>query len=394
MTKDFDIVVIGGGFAGLTSALYLAISNPHLKIALLEKSDIKNQDKQRDGRAFAISRSSLDIFKKIGVVDAIEQFAGLIEDIKIVDGKSPFYLNFDANQNSSEGLFGLVIENFYIHNAMRDAALRQNNIEIICPNFYQDIVFEASRTLIKLDNQREIAAKLVLACDGRFSALREKFNIRTFQKSYHQTALVFNIFHEKPHQNIALEKFLPDGPFAVLPMKDALQSSIVWTLKTEKAQAISQIDEENFLHQLQKSMGDYLGKIDLLTKPLKYDLDLVVADKFYHERIAFIGDAAHSIHPIAGQGFNLGVEDIKTLTDLVAEYSKCGLDIGCETMLKKYNRSRKIGAYKMIVATDGLNGLFSNNSLILKILRNAGLGVVEKLPPLKKFFIKNAGGSQ
>jgi 2-octaprenyl-6-methoxyphenol hydroxylase len=136
-----------------------------------------------------------------------------------------------------------------------------------------------------------------------------------------------------------------------------------------------------------------LGEVKLIDKPFKYNLDLIVADQFYFERMALVGDAAHGIHPIAGQGFNVGIDDIKVLADLVKEYFECGLDIGCETLLKKYNHSRKIGAYKMIAATDGLNGLFSNNSTILKGLRNAGLGIVEKIPTLKKFFIKNAGGS-
>ena len=247
--------------------------------------------------------------------------------------------------------------------------------------------------VITLDNQRQITAKLILACDGKFSALREKFSIRTFQKSYQQTALVFNISHTKPHQNIALEKFLPDGPFAVLPLKQDTQSSIVWTVRQDKAEAILQFDEDNFLEQFKKSIGNYLGEVQITSKPISYNLDLTVANKFYHQRVALIGDSAHSIHPIAGQGFNLGIDDIRLLSDLVTEYIKCGLDIGSEAMLIKYHRKRKFAAYKMIIATDGLNGLFSNKSIILKIARNTGLGLVERTNILKKFFINNAGGS-
>ncbi len=397
MNNKFDIIVIGGGFAGLTAALNLAQSNPYLKIALLEKSDIIKQDKQKDGRAFAISKSSLQVFEKIGILEKIKPVAGVIKDIKIVDNKSPFYLHFAANSNSNKTgnleKFGLVIENCYIHDALKNKALEQNNLEIICPNFYQEIVFEDNQVVITLDNQMIITAKLVLACDGRFSNLRKKFNIKTFQKSYQQTALVFNISHNIPHQNIALEKFLPDGPFAVLPMKDALQSSIVWTVKSDKAETILQMDEENFLQQLKKCTGDYLGEIKVTSSPFQYALDLIIAEKFYYKRMVFVGDAAHGIHPIAGQGFNLGIDDIKVLTDLVKEYFECGLDIGCETVLQKYNRIRRVGTYKMVVATDGLNGLFSNRSIVLKAIRNSGLGVVEKLPILKKFFIKNAGGN-
>ncbi|MFT6077219.1 MAG: 2-octaprenyl-6-methoxyphenol hydroxylase [Myxococcota bacterium] len=396
MNNKFDITIIGGGFSGLTSALYLAKSNPNIRIALLERSDILNQERKRDGRAFAISKSSLEAFDKIGITKDIVPYAGTIKKIKIVDGNSPFYLNFNAGNHSSENnlseRFGLVIENFHIHNALRNAAVDQENIEIICPNYYKEITFQDNQSSIILDNQRQIESKLILACDGRFSALREKFDIKTFQKSYGQTALVFNISHSLPHQNIALEKFLPDGPFAVLPMKDDYESSIVWTLKNDKAETISKMDKKNFLHQLERSSGDYLGEINLLSTPFKYNLDLIVADKFYHQRMVLIGDAAHGIHPIAGQGFNLGVDDIKFLNDLIAENLECGLDIGSEILLEKYNKTRKIGAYKMVAATDGLNGLFSNDSKTLKIIRNSGLAMVEKVPILKKFFIKNAGG--
>ncbi|MFT5703661.1 MAG: 2-octaprenyl-6-methoxyphenol hydroxylase, partial [Rickettsiales bacterium] len=365
--NQFDIVIIGAGFVGLTSALHFAKSNPQLKIALLEKNDIVNNDKQRDGRAFAISRSSLEVFTKIGILEDIKPFAGTITDIKIIDGNSPFYLNFDANQNSSknnvnDNFFGLVIENFHIHGALRNKALEQNNLEIICPNFYEEIIFEENQAIINLDNKRTINSKLIIAADGRFSKLREKFNIKTFKKSYGQTALVFNISHSIPHHGTALEKFVPDGPFAVLPMKNDLESSIVWTLKHNNAEIILQMDSQNFLHQLKKCVGDYLGEIRVLNAPIKYGLDLIVAGKFYHQRMILIGDAAHGIHPIAGQGFNLGIEDIKVLNDLIKESADCGLDIGSQTLLQKYNQIRKLKTYQMIVATDSLNGLFSNNS--------------------------------
>jgi len=395
--NEFDIIIIGGSFAGLTAALNLVQSNPHIKIALLEKSDIIKQDKQRDGRAFAISQSSLQVFNKIGILEDIKPFAGTIEDIKIVDCNSPFYLHFAANEHSNKTdgpeKFGLVIENFYIHNALRNKALEQNNLEIICPNFYQEIIFDNEQAIITLDDKRVISAKLVLACDGRFSSLRDKFNIKTFKKPYQQTAFVFNISHSLPHQNIALEKFVPDGPFAVLPMKNALESSIVWTVKSGKAETLLEMDSENFLQQLKKCTGDYLGEIKISNTPFKYNLDLIVADKFYYQRMVLVGDAAHGIHPIAGQGFNLGIDDIKVLTDLVKEYFECGLDIGCESLLQKYSQVRKLGTYKMVAATDSLNGLFSNHSVILKTLRNSGLAMVNKIPPLKKFFIKNAGGN-
>jgi 2-octaprenyl-6-methoxyphenol hydroxylase len=396
MINNFDVIIIGGGFTGLTSALFLAKSAPQLKIALLEKSDIVNCDKKRDGRAFAISKLSLQMFHQLNILEDLKPFAGIIENIKIIDGNSPFYLNFDNSKFADDqnlNCFGFVIENFYIHNCLKNKALAQNNITIICPNSYQDIIFEKNQSIITLDNQKQITTKLILACDGKLSPLRTKFNINTFQKSYQQVALVFNIHHTKPHQNIALEKFLPDGPFAVLPLKNNQESSIVWTLKRDKAELVLQFDDQNFLEQFKKQLGDYLGEIKIIDQPISYNLDLSVADQFYYQRVAFVGDSAHSIHPIAGQGFNLGVGDIIAVTNLIKEYCQCGLDIGSETMLKKYNQKQRIEANKMIFATDTLNDLFSNKSTILKIFRNIGLGLVEKTPTLKKFFIKNAGGS-
>lgn len=394
----YNVLIIGGGFNGLTSALSLACANPNLKIALLERNDILAQDKQRDGRAFAISKTSLDLFKKIGICSEIEPFAGIIKDIRITDGNSPFYLHFAGEENGenghdSSGLLGTVIENYHIHNALRNAAVKKENIEIFSPNFYENIEFENNKVVVTLNNKKTIEAELLIAADGRNSPLRSKFNIHTFEKPYHQSALVFNISHTKPHENIAQERFLPEGPFAVLPMKSDYESSIVWTVKTEMADTIINLDEENFLAQLKKRTTDYLGEIKVITKPFKYDLNLVLADNYFYKRAVLVGDAAHGIHPIAGQGFNLGVDDIRVLTSLIKEYFECGLDIGSVTLLEKYQKSRKRGAGKMILATDSLNALFSNKILPIKLARDLGLAMVEKLPKLKKFFIKNAGGN-
>ena len=300
----FDILIIGGGFSGLTAALSLADSNKNLKIALLEKNDIINQDRKRDGRVFAISKSSVALFKKIGIFDELEKVSGKILDIRITDGNSPFYLHFDGQGVDSQSpSMGAVIENFHIYNALRKKVIAQANIELISPNFYEDINFIEDAVEVILDNKRVIKAQLLIASDGRNSPLRTKFDIKTFEKSYNQAAIVFNIKHEKPHNNVAQEKFLPEGPFAILPMKKDNQSSIVWTVKEEMADIIMGLDEENFLQQLKKRTTDYLGEIQVSAKPFKYNLNLVVADSYFYKRMLLLGDAAHGIHPIAGQGF-------------------------------------------------------------------------------------------
>lgn len=414
MNHDFDIIIIGGSFAGMTAALALAKVSEDLKIAIIERQDIVNEDRKRDGRAYAISTASLEMFREIGIFHEVKKHAGIISDIKITDHKSPFILDFIGLEvDESNGDFGQIIENFHIHNALRNQVLKRENIRLFCPNFYKEINFEHEccdevleplsgtrfkpnphlhTTTVKLDDGKILTAKLLLACDGRFSKLREFYQIPTTTKNYHQTAIVFNIFHEQPHENIAHEKFLPGGPLAILPMKDSYQSSIVWIARDQEAQAILALDEENFIQQLTKKMENALGKVSVISEKFSYPLILVEAKNFYHEKMLLIGDAAAGVHPIAGQGFNLAISGIKILRDLIKENLFCGLEISSESLIKSYNKQAKISAKKMIIATDLLNSLFETKSLSISIARDLGLGLVNKIPKLKKFFIKSAGG--
>lgn len=390
--QNFDITIIGGSFAGMTAALALALISPDVKIAVIEKTDIKNFDKKRDGRAYAISSSSLKLFKEIGIYDELAPLAGKIADIKITDHKSPFILDFIGFEvDEKQGQLGQIIENYHIHNALRNRLLAQKNITLFSPNFYEEISFEKNCT-VKIDNGEIINSKLILACDGRFSRLREIYQIPTTTKNYQQTAIVFNIAHEESHENIAWEKFLPGGPLAILPFKDSHQSSIVWIAPTLDAQAIINLDDENFTHQLNKKMENCLGKISVISDKFSYPLIAIEAQKFYHEKMLFIGDAACGVHPIAGQGFNLAISGIKILRELVQNNLLCGLDINSQSLIESYNKKAKSGAKKMLVATDILNSLFETKSLSIGVARDIGLGLVNKFPRLKKFFIKNAGG--
>lgn len=392
MTRNFDIIIIGGSFAGMTSALALSNISRDIRIAIIEKQDILTQDRKRDGRAYAISAASLQLFKEIGIYNETEKHAGKISDIKITDYKSPFILDFlGLEVDPKEGQLGQIIENYYIHNALRNQILKRENIEIFSPNFYQEIEFR-NGVSVKLNDGKILQAKLLLACDGRFSKLRELYQIPTDQKNYHQTAIVFNISHERSHENIAWEKFLPGGPLAILPLKDSHQSSIVWIASAADAQAILNLDEENFLQQLNKKMEDCLGKTEVISEKFSYPLILIEAKKFYHEKMLLIGDAAAGVHPIAGQGFNLAISGIKILCDLIKNNLLCGLDISNQSLIDAYNKKAKFGAKKMLIATDILNSLFETKSLSIGLARDFGLGLVNKIPKLKKFFIKSAGG--
>jgi len=391
-STNFDITIIGGSFAGMTTALALSNVSSDLKIAILEKQDILQQDRKRDGRAYAISAASLQLFKEIGIYDKTAIHAGKISDIKITDYKSPFFLDFIGREvDEKDGQLGQIIENYHIHNALRDQVLLRKNITVFSPNFYQQIEFKEGAQ-VKLDDGKILNSKILLACDGRFSKLRELYQIHTTQKKYHQTAIVFNIEHERSHENIAYEKFLPGGPLAILPLKNSHQSSIVWIAPDETAQAILSLDEENFVQQLTKKMENCLGKTSVVSEKFSYPLILIEAEKFYYEKMLLIGDAAAGVHPIAGQGFNLAISGIKILCELIKNNLHCGLDISGQNLIDAYNKKAKFEAKKMLVATDILNTLFETKSFSISLARDFGLGLVNKIPKLKNFFIKSAGG--
>ncbi len=391
--SNFDLIIIGGSFAGMTSALTLSLISEDLKIAVIEKQDIRNEDKSCDGRAYAISSYSLNLFKEIGIFDELQQYAGIISDIKITDQNSPFFLDFiGCEVDPKNGQLGQIIENHHIHTALRNRLFQQKNVTVFCPNFYQKIEFLDESVLVELDDKSAIRGKLLLACDGRFSKLRDLYQIHTTKKNYHQKAIVFSISHEKSHQNIAYEKFLPGGPLAILPFQNLHHSSIVWIAKSEVAEAILDLDETNFRQQLEKKMENVLGRINVNSEKFSYPLSLIEANKFYHEKMLLIGDAACGVHPIAGQGFNLAIAGIKILRDLIRDRLICGLDISSKAMIEEYHKKAKLNAGKMLVATDVLNSFFETKSLSVGLLRDFGLGVVNKIPRLKNFFIKSAGG--
>ncbi|MBU6338929.1 MAG: FAD-dependent monooxygenase [Rickettsiales bacterium] len=424
MSKKFDITIIGGSFSGMAAALAMSNISPELKIAVIEKHDIINNDRMPDGRAYAISANSMKFFEEINIADEVLENAGKISDIKITDYKSPFFLDFLSAEVGAKD-FGHIIESYHVHNALRNEMVKRPNITLYCPDSYVEIEFadgvdkedevpkefESSvhedsmsayllhgdhspnlGALVKLDDSRILNSKLLFACDGRFSSLREQYQIPTAQKKYYQTAIVFNIKHKKPHKNIAHEKFLPGGPLAILPLQDPHHCSIVWIAKDEEAKAILELDEENFTHQLMKKMESCLGKVEVVSEKFSYLLILVEAQKFYHEKMLLIGDAAVGVHPIAGQGFNLAVVGIKILQNLIKEKLFSGLDIGSVSLIESYNKQAGFEAKKMIIATDVLNSLFETKSLSVSVARDLGLGVVGRFKSLKKFFIKGAGG--
>ncbi|MDA9573596.1 FAD-dependent monooxygenase [Rickettsiales bacterium] len=391
MDKHFDITIIGGSFAGMTAALYLANISKDFKIAIIEKNYSLKSDKEPDGRGFAISSRSLEIFKEIGIYDELQDNAGIIKDIKITDCDSVFILDFlGINVDKDNKQLGQIIESYKIHNSLRKKIAQCENITTYCPNIYQEVCHDKS--MVTLNNRMNIYSKLILACDGKFSDLRQKFNINTIEKNYKQTAIVFNIKHKKPHNNCAWEKFYPGGPLAVLPLNSQNQSTIVWIVKNSHLKAYLGLSNKDFSNQLSQKISHELGEIESISKKFTYSLRLIESEIFYSKKLILAGDSSCAIHPIAGQGFNLAISSIKILRDLIKKNYLNAIAIDSQNLIEEYNRKARFNAVKIAAATDILNSIFDTKSIAIGAIRKFGLLAINKIPKLKKFFIKSAGG--
>ncbi|NBR94805.1 MAG: hypothetical protein EBT55_00655 [Proteobacteria bacterium] len=397
---EFDIIIVGCSFVGMTTALALSKRHSHLKIAIIEKQNIFASSKNSDGRAYALSKSSLDLLQEIEVLPSILNNSGLIQKINITDGYCPYVLHFNAeneqkndkqNPCQTANYLGIITENHLLFEALKEKIILQPNLTFFCPNHYQNISFHQQKAVVLLDNNQQITAPLLLSCDGRFSALREKFNIYTYRKNYQQTAIVFKIKHTLSHQNIAFEKFFSGGPLAMLPLADSHQSSIVWILPHKNAELLLGLDKANFLQQLQKQCSE-LGEIDIISTKFSYPLVAVQAENFVYQQMILLGDSACGVHPIAGQGFNLAVNNLQILLKLLQTQIFAGLPINQQQFLQNFASQAKKQSTQMLFATDVLDSLFKQNSLLLGVARKIGLFAINHSKIMKNFFIKTAGG--
>lgn len=381
-----DITIIGGALAGMTLAC--ALAGKGFSVAVVEQREPEAlASVQSDGRTSAISQGSKRILDTYGLWESLIPEAGPIWDIRVSDAGSPHFVHYDHALVSEEPM-GYIIENHFFLKKLYEKAATLPSLQIIAPAAFAS---QEQGTVILQDGRR-IEATLVVAADGRHSPTRKAAGIDAYTWSYHQTGLVCNIRHEKPHQGIALERFLPAGPFASLPMHDPYVSSLVWTEKTSLAPLYLDMGDEEFCLEIQKRLSGCWGDIHLASKRFSYPLSLLNAKKYHGERLALVGDAAHAIHPIAGQGFNLGIRDVGTLAELILHQHYTGLDIGATDMLQRYTRQRQTDSTSMISVTDGLNRLFSNCLPLIQLSRRLGLSMVNHTPPLKRFFMKHAMG--
>lgn len=379
---NYDVIISGGGLLGLITAIGLSCDS--VSVAVIEKNSLPRV--VDDNRAFAISQGSKKILEKLGIWQFIESEAEPILDICILDAVTVHY----NHKMVGEEPMGYVINNATIWNAINNNFL--NKLNIYSPHSYKTIACDSGYVEVILDNNQELISSLLICAEGKNSKLPELFSIPTVKFDYKQSSIVFNVKHELHHQNLAVERFFPDGPFAILPMKGGYTSSIVWTEKSGISKMLMDLSEEEFIIELKKRFGSYLGEIKLEGERKLYPLSFAFAKKLYKGRVLLIGDAAHSIHPVAGQGLNLGIRDVESVIKHIVAAKASGIDVGSSYLLKKILRNRYFDSFTMALATDGLNRMFSNRIFCAKALRNLGLIAVENSNFLKKSFIRHAMG--
>lgn len=389
---EFDVIIIGASYTGMSSAISIGNLNKNLNIAVIEKNDFLQKSKISDGKCFAISSSSLSFFDTIGIKERILQHSGIIKDIKITDNESLFDLDFISDKKVLDNKLGTVCDSKIIYDLLKDRLQSISNIKIFSPNSYKEINFVNETCEIILDNDLTLKSKIVISAEGKFSGLREKFQIDSYTKDYNQEAIVFSIKHDSEHKNIAHEKFFATGPVAILPLKDKNESSIIWILKKDLAKEMQKLELDEFKYFLGKYIAEIVGKFDISSNKFSYPLKLSKSSRYYYKNIIFIGDSACAIHPIAGQGFNLSISTIKILVKLLEENMQKYNILYSNNLFESYEKNAKIVTHKMVYATDFLNDFFENDDPIISIIRKIGLAGIDKIDILKKFFIKSAGG--
>ena len=390
---DSDILIVGGGLAGLPLAL--ACAQGGLSVTVVDVLDPATAtDAKFDGRVSAIAFASCRMFDRLGVTKHLQGQMQPINDIMVSDGRvregaSPFFLHFDHKEIGDEPL-GHLIENRHTRIALQKAVADEPRIRLIAPQSVAHIDY-GSQVTATLGNGDKVAARLCFAADGRGSRTRQAAGIKTVGWDYGQTGIVCTVEHELPHEGVAQEYFLPGGPFAILPMVGN-RSSLVWTEKTAEAKAILALDDDAFAEEMRVRFGDYLGACAPTGPRWSYPLTLQLARDYVRPRLALVADAAHGIHPIAGQGLNLGLRDVAAAAEVVVDAARLGLDIGSLDVLERYQRWRRFDNVALSLLMDGLNRLFSNDIGPVRLARDLGLGIVGQIPPMRRFFMRHAGG--
>jgi 2-octaprenyl-6-methoxyphenol hydroxylase len=393
MTRETDVFISGGGMVGLTLALALARGG--LKTVVADPMPVAAAlDAKFDGRVTALSYSSVRMFDVLGVWDRLSAFAQPINDILVSDAgldraPSPFTLHFDHREIGQP--MGYIAENRYIRQALHAVLSETDGIVLAAPASARDFTITDANVTADLGPEGTLCAQLMVAAEGRDSPSREKMGIGLIGWSYPQWGIVATVAHEKPHDGTAYEHFLPSGPFAILPMTEN-RSSLVWTEREEIAPQMLALSEDPFDAEVARRFGNHLGATEVVGPRWSYPLKFHLARGYVRDRFALAGDAAHGVHPIAGQGLNLGLKDVAALAEVVLDAARLGLDIGAVDVLKRYERWRRFDSAVMGLTMDAMNRLFSNDIAPLRAIRDLGIGIADRVGPLRRFLMRQAGG--
>jgi 2-octaprenyl-6-methoxyphenol hydroxylase len=391
------VAIAGGGFVGRTLALALAKLAPHgFRVALVDAEPAQAKGSgAEDARALALSAATRNLLAALDLWMDLAPQTQAIAAIEITDSDlnadlRPHFLGFDA-ELKGDGASAFMVEHGDLKRVLASAVAQEPAIESFAPETVADFNADAFAVEARLGNGKSIEARLLVAADGKRSALRERAGIKCVGWSYPQLGIVTTVAHARPHNGKAVQHFLPSGPFAMLPLTGN-RTSIVWTEEKVCAEAIMALDEAGFLDELIKRFGHRLGEIALAGPRQSFPLDMQIARSFMADRLALIGDAAHVVHPLAGQGLNIGMRDVAALAETIIDATRLGLDIGAATQLERYERWRRFDSAFSAAVMDGLNRLFSNDSVPLRTLRDLGLGLVDRAPGVKRFLVREAAG--
>ncbi len=389
-THRFDVIIMGGGLVGLT--LGIGLSRHGVTCAVIDPADPEaTLAAAFDGRVSSISSASWRLFQAIGIAGRLEGKGCPIERIWVSDGLEPGSLQFDPPGDDTTPM-GIMFENRETRTALREAALAAETLTMFQP----DRAIRIDRTLdgveIVLNSGAQLSTSLLVGAEGRSSPMREAAGIPVAQWQYDHVAIVTAIEHEVNHANTAYEIFYPGGPFALLPMQPGTRSAVVWTVPQRQAQGMLALGERGWAHEAQKRIGEFLGEIRLAAPRFSYPLGYHRAARITDTRLALVGDAAHGIHPIAGQGVNLGFRDAAALIEVIVDGMRLGLEPGDAQLLTRYQRWRSLDTLSVTIAMDGLVRLFDVPGRIPSAIRRAGLAAVQKMGPLKNRFMAEARG--
>jgi 2-octaprenyl-6-methoxyphenol hydroxylase len=388
-----DVIILGGGLVGL--ALAAALDSSGLSAAIVDPADPDQRvDAKFDGRTSAVSSSSMRMLRATGVADHFPAPGCPILKIQVADGLEPGGLAFEPATDDEP--LGWMNENRNLRAALRARAEAGKNLWMLWKSSIAHVDRGEHQVVVSLADGRKLCAPVLVAADGRNSAMREQAGIRMARWRYDHMAIVSVLYHERPHENVAYEIFYPSGPFALLPMTDEgkrHRSAIVWSVQKEDAAGFLSLSDKDFAAEAAAAMGGFLGKVSLAARRSTYPLGFHHAAQITSDRLALVGDSAHAIHPIAGQGLNLGFRDAAALAQVLVEGARLGLDLGDKQLLDRYQRWRSLDALMVAMATDGLTRVYSVPGKLPAAVRRFGMGVIDRIAPIKDRLMAEARGT-